>query len=173
MPRYYAKTDKSLDFDNILEAIKQVKIQKASIRKASTAHKISRATLGRYIAKFSNIDVATAKEEFMINLLIESSKPGAKTVSFFCRKPNILLNSLLAYSILFPNNLPEKERDFLMFKEPCSSYFYLLSLLCLFRKNVRIDHSSVSLVSFLLRYFLSTTKNSLIFRFLNQSKKLR
>lgn len=83
MPRYYAKNDESLEFDNILEAIKQVKIQKASIRQASTAHKMSRATLGRYIAKFANIDVATEKEDFMRNLLIESSKPGAKTVSFF------------------------------------------------------------------------------------------
>lgn len=83
MPCYYAKNDESLDLDNILEAIKQVKIHNASVRQAAIAHKISRATLGRYIAKFANIDVATANEDFMRNLLVESSKPGAKTVSFF------------------------------------------------------------------------------------------
>lgn len=83
MPRYYAKNDESLDLDNILEAIKQMKIHNASVRQAAIAHKISRATLGRYIAKFANIDVATANEDFMRNLLVESSKPGAKTVCFF------------------------------------------------------------------------------------------
>ena len=100
MPRYYAKNDESLDLDNILEAIKQVKLHNASVRQAAIAHKISRATLGRYIAKFANIDVATANEDFMRNLLVESSKPGAKTI-FKPEQENALMKYILKASDIY------------------------------------------------------------------------
>jgi len=52
MPRYYAKKEKSSDYDNILKAIKLVKIHKNSIRQAAKAHNIPKSTLAWHIANF-------------------------------------------------------------------------------------------------------------------------
>lgn len=82
MPRYYAKKEKSVDFDNILDAIKLVKIHKNSIRQAAKVHNIPKSTLAWHIAIFdkATIDVATANVDVMKNLLKEHSTTG-KTVS--------------------------------------------------------------------------------------------
>lgn len=82
MPRYYAKKEKSSDYDNILKAIKLVKIHKNSIRQAAKAHNIPKSTLAWHIANFdkAKIDVATANVNVMENLLTEHSTTG-KTVS--------------------------------------------------------------------------------------------
>jgi len=40
MPRYYAKQESFINFAKVLEAIKEVKIHKMSIRQITAAHKI-------------------------------------------------------------------------------------------------------------------------------------
>ena len=53
MPRYYAKHESSIDFSVVLEAIKQIKIHKNSIRSVAEAKNMSHATLARYVKKIS------------------------------------------------------------------------------------------------------------------------
>lgn len=67
MPRYYAKKDKLSDYDNILKAIKQVKIHKTSIRQAAKAHNIPKSTLAWHIANFdkAKIDSVNANVNVM------------------------------------------------------------------------------------------------------------
>ncbi|XP_049306157.1 uncharacterized protein LOC125776678 [Bactrocera dorsalis] len=82
MPRYYPKQEKIVDFDNILEAIKSVKIHHNSVRQPATAHNIPRTNLMRYIAAFdgASIDVTTANADVMKNLLAENTTMGTKTI---------------------------------------------------------------------------------------------
>ncbi|XP_071581471.1 uncharacterized protein [Temnothorax nylanderi] len=81
MPRYYAKKKKTIDYENILNAIKSVKIHNNSIRTAATAHNIPKSTLAWHIGNFENekIDVATANVNVMENLLLNHSTTG-KTI---------------------------------------------------------------------------------------------
>ena len=83
MPRYYAKKEKSVNVASILEAIKQIKIYNASIRKAATTYNIPKSNLARYVARFdkAKIDVATADVDVMKSLLMECLTSGPKTVS--------------------------------------------------------------------------------------------
>lgn len=84
MPRYYAKTESSVDFANVADAIKKIKIDKNSIRTVAAADKIPKSNLARYIKKIdeANIDVSTATNDELIEFLKVCVKHGAKTVSF-------------------------------------------------------------------------------------------
>ncbi|XP_050339520.1 uncharacterized protein LOC126765891 [Bactrocera neohumeralis] len=99
MPRYYPKQEKIVDFDNILEAIKSVKIHHNSVRQSATAHKIPRTNLMRYIAAFdgASIDVTTANADVMKNLLAESTTMGTKTI-FNIEQEKALISYILKTS---------------------------------------------------------------------------
>lgn len=56
MPRYHAKKMKSIDFEDILEAIKSVKISPA------TAHNIPKSNLAQYIAAFDRAAINVANQ---------------------------------------------------------------------------------------------------------------
>lgn len=95
MPRYYAKKEKTIDFDNILEAIKLVKLHKNSIRQAAKAKNIPKSTLAWHISNFdkANIDVAADNVDVMKNLLKEHSTTG-KTI-FNAEQESVLMKYLL------------------------------------------------------------------------------
>ncbi|XP_049316708.1 uncharacterized protein LOC125779402 [Bactrocera dorsalis] len=98
MPRYYPKQEKIVDFDNILEAIKSVKIHHNSVRQSATAHKIPRTNLMRYIAAFdASIDVTTANADVMKNLLAESTTMGTET-NFNIEQEKALISYILQAS---------------------------------------------------------------------------
>ncbi|XP_053950936.1 uncharacterized protein LOC128858568 [Anastrepha ludens] len=95
MPRYYAKKEKTIDFDNILEAIKLVKLHKNSIRQAAKAKNIPKSTLAWHISNFdkANIDVAADNVDVMKNLLKEHSTTE-KTI-FNAEQESVLMKYLL------------------------------------------------------------------------------
>ena len=53
MQRYYAKHESSIDFSVVLEAVKQIKIHKKSIRSVSEFNYMSHATLALYMKKIN------------------------------------------------------------------------------------------------------------------------
>lgn len=83
MGRYYAKKS-TVDYKNILEAIKQVIIHGLSARSVAEQYEMSNATLSRYIRKLNeaNLDVSTASVALLLDFLQGISKSGAKAVSF-------------------------------------------------------------------------------------------
>lgn len=84
LPRYYPKSETSIDYDNILAAIKAIKIEKQSYRVVAGAFNLSKTNLARYIAKLNelNIDVATAETDVLMDVIKDSSKAGAKPVNY-------------------------------------------------------------------------------------------
>jgi len=71
MSRYYAKQEPSIDFADVLEAIKEVKIHNMSVQQVAAAHKILKSNLARYIAKLNEaaVNVSTENNDVMVDLL--------------------------------------------------------------------------------------------------------
>jgi len=83
MPHYYAKQEPSIDFTDVLQAIKEVKMYNMSIWQVTAAHNIPKSNLARYIAKLNEaaVDVSTENNDVMVDLLKDISRHGAKPVS--------------------------------------------------------------------------------------------
>lgn len=84
MPRYYAKK-LSIDYDDVLVAIKKINILKHSVRSVADAHNIPKTNLLRYLDKFkeAKVDVSLAPDDLLKDILKSSSKAGKKPVSYF------------------------------------------------------------------------------------------
>lgn len=85
MPRYYTKQKKSIDCAVLVDAVRDIKVNKKSILSVANACGIPHATLSRYVAKVENadLDVATASNELLMDFFGDASKRGAKAVCDF------------------------------------------------------------------------------------------
>lgn len=87
MPRhkYNSKTSKPADINAIVGAIKEVTIEKKSLRSVGQAYKIDKSKLSRYISKLTQaLDPSTASNEQLVNFVSSlSGQTGEKTVCCF------------------------------------------------------------------------------------------
>ncbi|XP_017050190.1 uncharacterized protein LOC108094242 [Drosophila ficusphila] len=102
MPRYYGKYDKKIDYEAVVEAIKQMDKNEKSIRVIAKTYNVPRATLSRYMGKLqdANIDVSTASDDTMITFLKGTTITGAKPI-FSDEEEQTLLKYLLHASDIY------------------------------------------------------------------------
>jgi len=102
MPRhkYQSETSKpAVDINAIVTAIKEVIIEKKSLRSVGQAYKIDKSKLSRYISKLTQaiINPSTVSNEQFVNIVsLLSGQIGGKTVCYF---------NLIFFDILLMNSL--------------------------------------------------------------------
>ncbi|XP_055308978.1 uncharacterized protein LOC129572890, partial [Sitodiplosis mosellana] len=102
MPRYYANKGSSIDFDALLEGIKDVKINKHSIRSVADRMGISHNTLTRYVKILdeANLDVSSVDDKVLVEFLAGNATPGKKPI-FTAAQEKALMNYLITASNVY------------------------------------------------------------------------
>lgn len=78
-----AKKSKTHNFDALLSAVEEIKIDKKSIRSVAAAYNIPKSNLARYIGKIDAIglDISKLDDDEILHNLLNVTHHGAATVS--------------------------------------------------------------------------------------------